>query len=53
MNTNLIKDPATRKAIDEINKKLESDKNIRQLPSSATLAEVIDVINKLTGSLKR
>lgn len=53
MNTTLIKDTATRKAIDELYSYINAVDAIKQLPATATLSDVIRVINQITNSRKR
>jgi len=53
MNTNLIKDKTTRDSIIEINRHIQRVEDIQQLPSNASLADVIEVLNKITNSTKR
>ena len=50
---NQIKDPATRQAVQELERTNEKLKRIPQLPDTANLKTVIDTINKITDSLKR
>lgn len=49
----LIKDTATRNAVSNIEDKLKSIENIQQIPTDATLQQVIAIINKITNNLKR
>lgn len=53
MNTMLIKDPATRKAINELFAAQAAIEAIKQLPTNASLSDVIKVINLVTNSRKR
>lgn len=53
MSSILIKDKATRDAVTALQKKAKALEDIKQLPSDATLKEVIDTINKITNSMKR
>ena len=52
-NSNLIKDNATREAIKDIERTLDSITNIPQLSQEATLKEVIVILNKITNNIKR
>ena len=49
----LIKDKATRDAVNALEEKADSLKKIPQLPADATTKQIIDTINKITDSLKR
>lgn len=49
----LIKDTATRNAVSNIEDKLKNIESIKQIPNTATLNEVIAIINQITNSLKR
>lgn len=51
--SNLVKDYTTREAIKELERTLQKVERVPQLPSDASLKEVIDTINKITNSLKR
>lgn len=53
MKSNLIKDTATRNAVNDLEKTIKRLESINQLPADATLKQVIATINKLTNSLKR
>ena len=53
MIANTIQDNKTRNAIQDVNKKLKRIEQINQLPSDASLKDVIDTINKITNSMKR
>ena len=53
MNSNLIKDMATREAVKKLEDKLRKIENIKQLPQDASLEEVIKAVNKISDSLKR
>lgn len=48
-----IKDTETRKAIRTIEKKIDNITSIKQLPSDASLKDVIIAINKMSSNLKR
>lgn len=49
----LIKDDATRNAVKDLERVIESIQSIKQLPANADIKEVIDTINKITNSIKR
>ena len=51
--SNLVKDNATRGALKDIERTIDRIGKIKQLPSTASLKEVIATINKITDSLKR
>ena len=53
MKSNLIKDNATREAVRDLEIAKDNLSSIPQLPSTATLTEVIAVINKINNSVKR
>ena len=49
----LVEDNKTRELLNKINKKFDRINGIPQLSQSADLGQVIDVINKITDSMKR
>ena len=49
----MIDDPKIRKAIEDINKRLDRIESIPQMSRTSSLPSVIDAINKITKSLKR
>ena len=49
----LIKDDATRNAVRDIEKVIERIESIKQLPQDANLKDIIDIINRITNSMKR
>ena len=53
VNKSLIKDPETRKAIDDLNKKLDRIESIQQLPRTASNSSIVDALNRITRSIKR
>lgn len=53
MSSTLIKDKATRDSVQSLEKKARALEQIKQLPHSASLQNVIDTINKITNSMKR
>jgi len=53
MKSSQIKDTATRVAVEDLEKKIARIQSVPQLPRTASLASVIDAINKLTDSIKR
>lgn len=53
MNSNLIRDMATREAVKKLEEEIRRINNIPTLSHDASLIDVIDAINKITKSLKR
>lgn len=53
MKSSRIKDTATREVVSNLERKVDKIQSIPQLPRTASLASVIDAINKLTDSMKR
>ena len=53
MKSQLIKDSSTREAVRELERKLEKIQQIPQIPISSDIVYVINVLNKITDSLKR
>lgn len=53
MANSSIQDIATRNAINDIERRLNKINNIPQIPSTATLGEVIDILNKIIAKDKR
>lgn len=53
MKSSQIKDTATREAVASLEDKLKRIQSIPQLSRTASLASVVDAINKITDSLKR
>ena len=53
MKSDRIKDTATRDAVRDLELLAERMTKIPQLPNTATMAQIIAAINKLTNSLKR
>jgi Tfp pilus assembly protein PilO len=49
----MIKDTETRLEIDKLKRRLDKVESVKQLPTDATLAQVIDAINRITKSTKR
>ena len=49
----LVKDKATRDALLDIEKRLDRIENIPQIPSTASIGSVIDILNKIIGKVKR
>ena len=49
----LIEDPKAREIINQLKKSMDRIENIPQLPTDATTADIIKVINKITDSIKR
>ena len=49
----LIKDNETRKAINDIEKRLERIESIPQLSIDSNINTIVDTINKITDSIKR
>ena len=50
---NLIQDTNTRDAINKVEKRLDRIESVKQLPSDTTLAQLIDIVNKITDNMKR
>jgi len=53
MKSNLIKDTATRDAVLELEKFKDKVERIPQLSQTATIQQIVDVLNKITSNLKR
>lgn len=53
INYSLIKDPEVRKAINELEKRINRIESIPQLPRTSSTGSIVDAINKITNSLKR
>lgn len=51
--SSLIKDTATRDAVKELEKMKENIERIPLIPETATLPQVIAIINKMTNAMKR
>jgi len=50
---NNIKDPAVRLELEKINRRLDKIVNIPQVSKETTLAQLIDVVNKIISKTKR
>lgn len=48
-----VEDPVTRKAIQNLDSRLERIEKIPQLSSDTTIEQLIAVVNKITDSIKR
>lgn len=53
MTSRSIKDNTTRNVAKRLEDKIAVIENIKQLPATASLKDVIDTINKITNSIKR
>lgn len=53
INTSLIKDPETKKAINEIIKKLNRIESVPQLAEDVTHKKLVEWVNTITDSIKR
>ena len=53
MTSNLIQDRPTRETVKKLEDASRRIEQVKQLPQSASLVDVINAINKITNSTKR
>ena len=51
--SSLIEDKQIRDIIDKLEKRLDRIEDIPQLPTDASNADIVKVLNKITNSIKR